>query len=80
MIIAGILVVVLFVGLSGGDISELGKNKAVITLLAVLGLVLFLLATGLIGSTRAGGDILGTIVMLVFLGLVVYFIVGKGGS
>ena len=41
VVLAGILMILLFVALAGGDVSKLGSNKMIAAILAVIGIVIF---------------------------------------
>ncbi len=48
--LAGILVIALFVGMAGGDISKLGgESKVLMGLVALIGIVVFFLALNAVG-------------------------------
>ena len=77
VIIAGILVIILFVTMSGGNISKLFDNKAVAILLAAVGLVIFFVAVG--GSAVVVSDaVIGIVFVIILMAVAVYFITGSG--
>ena len=76
MIIGGILVTVLFVSMAGGDISKLAENKAVIALLAGIGLIVFMIALGTYGATIEN-DVIAAIFVVIIMAIAVVFIAGK---
>ena len=76
VIIAGILVIILFVTMSGGNISKLFDNKAVAILLAAVGLVIFFVAVG--GSAVVVSDaVIGIVFVIILMAVAVYFITGS---
>jgi len=76
VIIAGILVIVLFITMSGGSISKLFDNKGVAVLLAAIGLVVFFIAVG--GSVVMVSDsVIGIIFVIILMAVAVYFITGS---
>src|SRR3989344_806579 len=78
VIIAGILVIVLFVTMSGGDFSKLFNNKAIAAMLAGLGIIIFFIAVG--GSLVAISDAtIGIIFIIILMAVAVYFIAGNKG-
>jgi len=78
VIIAGILVIVLFVTMSGGDFSKLFNNKAIAAILAGLGIIIFFIAVG--GSLVAISDAtIGIIFIIILMAVAVYFIAGNKG-
>ena len=77
IIIAGILVIVLFITMSGGSISKVFDNKAVAVLLAGIGIVVFFIAVGGAG-VFISDSILGIVFILIVMAVAVYFIAGSG--
>lgn len=78
MLLALILVVVLFITMSGGDMSKLMESKPLLALIAGISLVIifpfFASATGINLSSEA----VGLIFIVVIMGIAVYFITGGG--
>ncbi len=78
MILATILVIVLFVTMSGGDMSKLLENKLVLYLIVGLSIVIvlpfFAQATGISLSS----DAVAIIIVLAIMGAAVYFVIGGG--
>jgi len=73
IIIAGILVVVLFITMSGGSVSKLFDNKGIAAVLAGLGIIIFFIAVG--GSTiRISDSVIGIIFIIIVMAIAVYFI------
>src|SRR3989338_7436732 len=76
VIIAGILVIVLFVTMSGGNVTKLFDNKAVAILMAAVGLVIFFVAVG--GSAVVVSDaVIGIVFVIILMAVAVYFITGS---
>ncbi|MEK6888345.1 MAG: hypothetical protein AABX14_05355 [Candidatus Aenigmatarchaeota archaeon] len=76
VIIAGILVIILFVTMSGGNVTKLFDNKAVAILLAAVGLVIFFVAVG--GSAVVVSDaVIGIVFVIILMAVAVYFITGS---
>src|SRR3989338_891580 len=73
VIIAGILVVVLFVTMSCGNISKVFDNKGVAVLLAAIGIIVFFIAVG--GASVVISDsVIGIVFVLIIMAIAVYFI------
>ena len=76
VIIAGILVIVLFVTMSGGNVTKLFDNKAVAILMAAVGLVIFFVAVG--GSAVVVSDaVIGIVFVIILMAVAVYFMTGS---
>lgn len=76
IIIAGILVVALFITMSGGDLPKLFNNKAVAALLAGIGIIVFFIAMG--GTLVVISDaVVGIIFIIILMAIAVYFIAGS---
>ncbi len=79
VIIAGILVVVLFITMAGGNITKVFDNKGVAALLAGIGIIVFFIAIG--GSGIVLSDsVLGIVFIIIVMAVAVYFIAGSGGG
>ena len=76
MIIGGILVTVLFVSMAGGDISKLAESRAVMALLAGVGIIVFMLVLGTYGVTIQS-DVIAAVFMVIVMAIAVVFIAGK---
>lgn len=74
LIIAGLLVIVLFLAMSGGDAAKiLGDNKAVAAVLVGIGIIIFFIAMG--GTTVLISDaVVGIIFVIILMAIAVYFI------
>jgi hypothetical protein len=76
LIIAGILVIVLFVAMTGGDISKIASGKSVAAALAGIGIIIFFVALGAFG-VAINDSVIGIIFVIVILALAVLFITGS---
>ena len=77
VIIAGILVIVLFVTMSGGSVGKFFDNKGVAAILAGIGIIVFFIAMGGIG-VRISDSVIGIIFIIIVMALAIYFIAGNG--
>ncbi len=75
MVLAAILVIVLFVTMSGGDISKLMESKALLALIAGVSLIIVFTIAG--GGAFLSNDVMAMIFIVVIMGIAVYFIAGK---
>ena len=76
LIIAGILVIILFLAMSGGDPKKLFDNKGAILVLAAIGIVIFFVAMG--GTMVFVSDaVVGIVFIIILMAIAVYFIAGK---
>jgi len=73
MLIAGILVIVLFVSMAGGNITKFMESKSIIALIFVIGIIVFAVALGSIGVS-VGSDVVATIFIVIIMGIAVFFI------
>ena len=77
VIIAGILVVILFITMSGGNVTKLFDNKGAAVILAGIGIIVFFIAVG--GSGVVISDsVIGIIFVIIVMALAIYFITGSG--
>ena len=76
IVLAGILVTVLFVAMAGGDISKLVENRAVMALLAGVGIIVFMIVLGTLG-VGIQSDMVAAIFMVIVMAIAVVFIAGK---
>ena len=75
MILAAILVIVLFVTMSGGDISKLMESKALVALVGGISLIIVFTLAG--GTVFLSNDVVAMLFIVVIMGIAVYFIAGK---
>jgi hypothetical protein len=73
LVLAGILVVILFVAMAGGDISKLASNKAVLAIIAGIGIVVFFIAIGAIG-VQVSESVLGIIFIIIVMAVAIVFV------
>ena len=76
MILGGIIVIVLFVSMAGGDITKLVENKAILALLAGVGIIVLVISLGTFGM-KINNDVAASIFMVIVMAIAVYFIAGK---
>ena len=79
IIIAGILVIVLFITMSGGNIAKVFDNKGVAVLLAGIGIIVFFIAIGG-GGIAISDSVLGIVFIIIVMAVAVYFIAGSSGG
>ena len=82
-VLAAILVVILFIAMAGFDIGKLTGEKGgrwpVLLLLIVVGIIIFMAATGtVIPGVDLDQDTLAMIFVLIIILLAVWFVAGKG--
>ena len=75
MVLAAILVIVLFVTMSGGDVSKLMESKALLALIAGVSLIIVFTLAG--GTALLSNDVISMLFIVVIMGIAVYFIAGK---
>lgn len=76
VIIAGILVIVLFVTMSGGSVTKYFDNKGVAAILVGIGIIVFFIAMG--GFRVVVSDaVIGIIFIIIVMAIAVYFIAGN---
>ncbi len=75
IILAGILVIVLFISMTGGDISKVASGKAVAAAVAGIGIIVFFVAAGALGIT-VSDSVIGIIFVIVVLGIAMLFVTG----
>lgn len=74
VVLAGILVIILFLAMAGVDVSKkLGGNNAVIALLVGIGIIIFVSLAGILGA-NVGSEVVATIFMIVVFGVAIWFI------
>ncbi len=72
--LAGVLVIILFVTMSGGYISKLGGNKVVAAAAAGVGLIITFVALGALGVAVVSDSVIGIVFVIVILALAVLFV------
>ena len=75
VILAGILVIVLFIAMTGGDISKVASNKAVAAMAAGIGIIVFVVSIGALGVS-VSDSVIGIIFVIVVLGIAIMFVTG----
>ena len=76
VIIAGILVIVLFVAMVGGDISKVASGKAFMAVIVGIGLIVFFVAAGAFG-VNISDSVIGIIFVILVLGIAIIFVTGN---
>ena len=76
IVLGGILVTVLFVSMAGGDISKFVESKAIMALLAGIGIIVFMIVLGTYG-VAVQSDVIAAIFMVIVMAIAVVFIAGK---
>ncbi|HLD49146.1 MAG TPA: hypothetical protein VJB11_02180 [archaeon] len=77
VVLAGILVIILFVALTGGDISKLGSNKATLAVVIGIGIIIFATLIGTAFGVRVNWEVGAIIFMIIVMAIAVYFIGGN---
>ena len=78
IILGGILVIVLLIGMTGGDISKIAENKIVTAIVVGIGILLFVSAIeGATGARLISNEFVATILVMIIMGISVMFIAGK---
>jgi hypothetical protein len=77
IILGGILVIVLFLAMTGGDIGKLLEGKAAMAMVAAIGLIVFFLALGGITGIAISESTLALIFVIIFMAIAIYFIARK---
>ena len=78
IVLAGILVIVLFIAMAGGDISKLTENKAVMAAIAGIGIIVFIIVIGSSLGAGVSSDVMAALFMVVVMAIAVLFIAGSG--
>jgi len=73
VIIAGLLVILLFFGMAGKDVSKLADSKGILIILGGIGIVIFISLIGLLG-VRIGSETISTLFVLVILGIAIWVV------
>lgn len=76
VIIAGILVIVLFVTMSGGSVGKFFDNKGIAAVLVGIGIIVFFIALGGL-NVIVSDAVIGIIFIIIVMAIAVYFIAGN---
>ena len=76
MIIAGLLVIVLFLAMSGADVSKVLSGKSAMAVLVGIGVIIFVVALGALG-VNASDSVVGIIFVIIVLAVAIMFVTGK---
>ncbi len=78
IILGGILVIVLFIGMTGGSIESLAGNKIVTAVVVGLGILIFVAVLEGVTRTKMISDqFIAIILVIMIMGIAVMFIAGK---
>ena len=81
IVLAGILITILFVAMSGYDVTKFADNKMIAIIGIAIGLVIFFIALASIGvKVNLNDPLLSTLFVIVVLGVAVWFIAGSNGG
>lgn len=73
LIMAALLIILLFVALSGGDATKVFANKGTYAVLAGIGIIIFWIAIGSFG-VRVSDSVTGIIFVIVLLAIAILFV------
>jgi hypothetical protein len=76
VILAGILVIVMFITMSGGDITKFASNKAVAAIAVGVGLIVFFVAAGALG-VAVSDSVVGIVFIVIVMAIAIMFVTGK---
>ena len=76
LVIAALLVIVLFIAMSGGDASKVLGNKGTYAILAGVGIIIFWTALGSFG-VNISDSVIGIIFVIILLAIGMVFVAGK---
>jgi len=79
LILAGILIIVLFIAMAGGDASKILTGKAAIAALVGIGVIIFMVAAGGLG-VAISDSVIGIIFVIILLAAAIMFVTGKNGG
>jgi len=73
IVLAGILVIVLFVAMSGADVSKVLSGKGVVAAVVGVGIVVFFVALGALGVS-VNDSVIGIIFVIIVLAIAILFV------
>jgi hypothetical protein len=76
VVLAGILVIALFLAMTGGDISKLASSKAVMAVVVGIGVIVFVVAIGALG-VQVSDSVIGIVFVIIVLGIAILFVTGQ---
>jgi len=74
LILAGILVVILFVAMTGADVSKLASSNVVIATVVGIGIILFVTVAGALGSVQVSDSVIGIIFIIIVMAIAIFFV------
>jgi hypothetical protein len=77
IVLAGILVIVLFVGFAGGDVSSLMQGKGITAIMAGLAIIVIYSIFQSVSGSTLGNDIISIFLVMIILGGAIVYITGK---
>ncbi|MCX6815661.1 MAG: hypothetical protein NT120_02325 [Candidatus Aenigmarchaeota archaeon] len=77
VILAGLLVIMMFIAMSGADASKVLSGKAAIWAIAAVGIIIFVVALGAFGVSFVSDSVIGIIFVIIILALAILFVTGK---
>ena len=77
VVLAGILVIILFLALSGADASKVLNGKATTWAIAAVGIIIFVVALGALGVSFVSDSVIGIIFVIIILAMAILFVTGK---
>jgi hypothetical protein len=81
IVLAGILITILFVAMSGYDVTKFADAKVIALVGVAIGLVVFFMALSSIGvKVNLSDPLLSTLFVIIVLGVAVWFIAGGSGG
>ena len=79
LILAALLIIVLFLAMTGRDISKIGDSKTIAYVMTGIGIVIFAVAIGSYGVKISDSSI-GIVFIIVVLAIAIMFVTGSGGG
>ncbi|MEM7819882.1 MAG: hypothetical protein QXD48_03580 [Candidatus Aenigmatarchaeota archaeon] len=73
LILAGILVVILFVAMAGGDVSKIASSKISLAILVGIGIIIFMIVLGSFG-VHVSDSVIGIIFILIVMAVAIMFV------
>ncbi len=74
LVLAGILIIIMFIAMAGGDVSKLmGNNRAIMAALVGIGLVIFFVAAGAVGVV-VSDSVIGIIFVIIIMAVAIMFV------
>lgn len=74
LILAGILVIILFVAMTGADIGKIASNNVIIATVVGIGIILFVTVAGTLGGVHVSDSVIGIIFIIVVMAIAIFFV------